>query len=1082
MFLSVRVHPPRPLRTLVVISGWFRPVRAVLIAALSAAILFGHPAPVEAQARANRLRIDPVDARVSARAWGVEQGLPQGSVTELAIDADGYVWGATFGGLFRFDGQTITRYAVADVPLLVTNSVTALLTAPDGLLYVGTPLGTVGRLQGGRLLDTLSSQNRPLLRGVDALAIDGTGTTWLRSSGHVYAYRDGRWRPGSMPHLAYSAMVIDREGAMLYAGPEGLIRATDAGSEILAPTRHKILDGHDFGLHADRYGHLWLGQPNGLYLFTDGALRRIPGIEGRVRSIISDGRGMIWVAADGRLYRFRSGAGEAVLSRPELVLTTNSDIYSLLLTPDDVLVGGTLQGLFTMRESVVRVVENPAGPRHPEVSSMMPAGGGRIWVTGSCTDVYLIDQQGRALDSIARPNKNVCVRSMLLDRRGALWFGNDGFMKRRDASGREREWSLPQWGYNPSLARPILLAGDTVMFGLSDGRIAGITPDDSLRMIAPWDQVTNVAIESMTRDEDGTIWVGQLGRVTRWRGQVLESSDETAGVPKAVPRALLVEPGRGVWIGTYGSGMWYLATGRRARPVPLVDETISAILSDPRGRLWMPGNRGISVVSRESLRRWILDSIDIPDVRLLSDGDGVPEGNSGYPAAGIIAQDVLGFASVSGLVSLQERQILSTSASSTVQVDEVRTSRGRRVVEEGVVRLAPDERIVLLNFSAPTFRFADEVQFRYWLDGRDTEWVSAGNSREMRLVTESPGVYTLHLESRIPGGQWQVADAIRFEVEPMLMERQSLRVLLVLTVIGLAALFYRQRINALQAVARAREISLNARRDAAEEAARHERELAQVGRLGVAGELTASLSHELGQPLAAIVNNAEVARRMIERGRDGRHVDRRALDDVLRDVVAQGHRASEIVREFRRFLRREKGERETMSVRELMESAALLLRQEYSAAHVPLEIRIGARTPTITVERVLLQQVIVNLLQNALEAVRRVQGGRVLIRARPVARGIRITVLDNGRGFTRDVRRLAFEPFVTSRATGMGLGLAIARRVVDAHGGHIALGCFPGGGAVVSFWIPSVPNPSEHSDSLVPPQIVASAFREETLQ
>lgn len=1058
-----------------------------LIAGLSglvALLLLGLPpgtGTIDAQPRASRLRVDPVDNMVSARIWGVEQGLPQGSVTELALDADGYVWGATFGGLFRFDGQIVTRYSATDVPMLVTNSVTALLSASDGLLYVGTPLGTVGRLREGQFLDSLPSRRGPLLHGVDALAIDGNGNTWMRSGRGVHSFHNGRWRATPLRHEAYTMLAIDRDGALLYAGPDGLIRVQGDSDVVLASTKQIPADDNNYALHADRFGHVWLGQPDGLHVLRGRELQRVAGIEGRVHAITSDGRGTVWVAGDSRLYRFRTGASQAVVSTPDLVLRTNSDIFSLLITPDDVLVGGTLQGLFTMRESVVHVVENPAGERHREVSSMVPAGGGRIWVTGSCTDVYLIDNQGRALDSIARPDNGGCVRSLLLDRRGALWFGHDGQIKRRDAMGRERVWTLPTWGDNLNLARPLLLAGDTLLFGLSDGRIGSIGADDSLRMVAPWHRVSNLAIESMSRDDDGAIWVGQLGRLTRWRGASLEVFGPEQGIPRAVPRALLPESGQGIWIGTYGSGLWFLAPGQRARAVPLVDETISAILPDRRGRLWMPGNRGVSMLSRDGLRRWLQDSIDVPDVRLLSDGDGVPEGNAGYPAAGILASEILGFASVAGLVTVHERQIPSAATTSTVRIDEIRTSRGRRLVENGRLQLAPDERIVLLTFSAPTFRFADEVQFRYRLEGRDAEWVPAGINRELRVVTDEPGLYTLRLESRVPGGYWQAAHPVLLDVRPMLLERQSLRVLLAMGILAVAVSFYRQRINTLKAVARAREVTLNARRDAAQEAARHERELAQVGRLGVAGELTASLSHELGQPLAAIVNNAEVARRMVERAPQGAAVDRSALDAVLRDVVTQGHRASEIIREFRRFLRREKGERETLSVRELIDSAFLLLRHEYSEANVPIEVRIAERTPTITVERVLLQQVIVNLLQNALEAVRRAPGGRVLVRARPVARGIRITVLDNGRGFSREVRRSAFEPFVTSRATGMGLGLAIARRVVDAHGGHIGLGCFPGGGAVVSFWIPSVPTPSEHCDSLVPPQVVASAFREETL-
>lgn len=283
-------------------------------------------------------------------------------------------------------------------------------------------------------------------------------------------------------------------------------------------------------------------------------------------------------------------------------------------------------------------------------------------------------------------------------------------------------------------------------------------------------------------------------------------------------------------------------------------------------------------------------------------------------------------------------------------------------------------------------------------------------------------------------------------------------------------LVFRTRVGAAVATARAREVELQARREAAESAEQHQRELAQVGRVAVAGELTASLSHELGQPLAAIVNNAEVARRLVARhGTAGAHAA--AIDEALLDVVAQGRRASQVVREFRRFLKREHGERELLDVRELVDSTTLLLRQEFDASGVKWHVHVAPGTPAVLVERVLLQQVLVNLLQNAHEAARLAPNGQVLVRARPVANGVRISVADSGTGFPASMRRSAFEPFVTTRDSGMGMGLAIARRVVEAHGGHIAAGQLPRAGAVVSLWLPAQHRPVIRTDSLVPLQV-----------
>lgn len=1042
-------------------------------------------AAVEAQPRSNRLRIDLVDNTVSTAVWGVEQGLPQPSVTELVMDRDGYLWGATFGGLVRFDGRTIKRYTAGDLPVLVNNSVTALLAGPDSVLYFGTPQGTIARMSGARLLDTLSAKGRPPLHGIDAMAIDRGNTLWIRSRTSIYSYTSGGWSQQPLRHPAYSVLATDPAGAVLYAGPAGVVRISDTDTSIIAPHTATITDDdYDYGIHVDPFGRVWVGQPQGLYYIKGNSLVPVHGIKGRVHAITSSPDGVIWVGADRGLYRFQTSADNAQVTPPTLVLTTNSDIYSLLHTKDNVLVAGTFQGLFTLRESLVKVLANPVGNFFIESTSLGSDGKGNVWMTGSCTDLFLLNQQGRVLDSIARPRKDSCVRSVLIGANGTVWMGGDGIIRRRNSAGIIRDWTLPSFGTSLNFARPAIAMGDTVLFGLSDGRIVGIAPNDSLKILAPWDQVTNMAIESMARDSSGSIWVGQLGRLTRWKGMSLEMWGADQGVPAAVPRALLVESPEAspqgspdtsreasasvprsttstvspdIWIGTYGRGLWHLkpVPGKHARSVPLVDETVSAILLDHMGRIWMPGNRGISVTMRSGLHDWLRDSTNGPDVRLISEADGVPEGNAGFPAAVMISSEVMAFASVDGLVVLDEARLHTEAPPVAAHYDGIRTNSGLRLlISDSTITLAPKERSVSLTYSVPTYRFADEAQFRYKLEGRDRTWITAGTMRSLQLQFDSPGKYVLHLESRLPGADWLASRSLIFNIQPRWVERVSVRIAFALGLLFLGWTFYRQRIAALRAVAAAAAESLNARREAAEEVARHERALAQVGRLGVAGELTASLSHELGQPLAAIVNNAEVARRMIGRATVSKPLDKASVDAVLRDVVAQGQRASGIVREFRRFLRSETGVREMIPVRELLESAAALLSREYRESQVNLTLTVRPGTPDISVERVLLQQVMVNLLQNALEAVRRVNGASVAVRARASGNGVRVTVSDNGSGFSEDIRAQAFEPFVTSRKSGMGIGLAIARRVIEAHGGHIGIGRCAHGGAAVSFWIP----------------------------
>lgn len=1044
-----------------------------LCAAVAGALWSTSPVPrADAQplAQTNQLTLHLAD--VAVQQWGVEQGLPQGSVTELAVDRNGHVWGATFGGLVRFDGRRIESYARRRVPVMVGNSVSALLADRDGSVWFGTPRGTIGRMRDGRYVDTLPSLPIGVEPVVDELLRDVDGSLVARIGSTVMRFKAGRWQdiPGVTPPS--SPLTQAPDGSIWLATAAGVGRLTPTGVEVPAPSAQSR---RDLRVHVDGSGRVWVGSRDGLTVTANGVTRSVGGIDQPVAVIATeprDGGDVVWVGAGHDLYRLRlapSTAGGA-LPTPERVLTSGAVPVSIAFADGVTIVGTAGGGLFTVRSTATRVLRVFSRGTTVDAAVVVGDGAGHAWVAPGCGDAFLYTVAGEVIDRVLLRRSQGCVRSLAFDGQRRLWVGYDGGVLRRDAQGRRREWTFDE--PDRTSTRSLLEVGGRILVGLSDGRIGEVGADDRWRYLRGWDTVTRRPIESMTAEFDGALWVGQAGAITYVTADRRTVFTERDRIPSSVARVLHPDRRGGVWIGTYGDGLSHFRPGQGSRTVPLPDETVSGFVVDRRGGVWMPGNRGLTVLSIGQLTEWVRDSTTVPDVQLLTLADGVPEGNVGAPAGAVMDSQHVAFGSVEGLVIADIGRLPLPSSAAVVLIDRLFASR--RVMDDPRdIRLGPTERTVDVEYSMPVYRAAEAVQFRYRLDGRDTDWIPLGSARRLQLAALPAGRLTLRLQGRAPGAAWRDAAPLPIEVTPMWHERTALRAGGTAVLALVLLLLIRQQIQTRAVRSTAMQASATAQREAAELSVRHQRELAQVGRVAIAGELTASLSHELGQPLAAIVNNAEAARRMLAR-REGMTASppgageypsddlsdvpslHDEVDDVLHDVVIQGRRASQVVREIRRFVRHGETEREWVPVPELFAGVVRLVRHEFADAEVTLQCRTDPRTGSLWVERVLLQQVLVNLLQNALEATKGQPVRRVLMRARPSRGGTRLSVVDNGAGFSADVLPRAFDPFITTRTAGMGMGLAITRRLVEAHGGHVSIGKLPTGGAVVSCWFPAV--------------------------
>ena len=226
------------------------------------------------------------------------------------------------------------------------------------------------------------------------------------------------------------------------------------------------------------------------------------------------------------------------------------------------------------------------------------------------------------------------------------------------------------------------------------------------------------------------------------------------------------------------------------------------------------------------------------------------------------------------------------------------------------------------------------------------------------------------------------------------------------------------------------------RREAQAETERLRRELEHVGRVSLMGELSASLAHELHQPLAAMALNVQEARRLL----DGVNPNLPEIRSALDDVAADGGRAEEMIRRMRALFRHEVTERRSLDVNELITGVATLVHGEVDRHGITLTFALEPFLPPVLGDAIQIQQVVLNLLVNACEALGAAQDAwreLTITTARREPGRIYISVRDTGIGLKEPDTEQAFAPFVSSKPSGLGMGLAISRSIVEAHGGRI---------------------------------------------
>jgi len=246
---------------------------------------------------------------------------------------------------------------------------------------------------------------------------------------------------------------------------------------------------------------------------------------------------------------------------------------------------------------------------------------------------------------------------------------------------------------------------------------------------------------------------------------------------------------------------------------------------------------------------------------------------------------------------------------------------------------------------------------------------------------------------------------------------------------------------------------LSAQRAAEQRTRALEVRLDHVGRFNLMGEMAAGIAHEINQPLSAIATYGQAAKRLLQRP----DPDVAVLTDICGKIDEQARRAGQVIDNLRKFIRKQEIEAQSLDVNRVVGDVMSLIEADAHSEGIPVQVKPGEGLPKVRADAVQLQQVLLNLTRNSVDAMRGGPGkerGIVIATVRSERGGVRINVTDHGHGVSRQLGDNVFHPFVTTKRDGLGVGLAISKTIVQSYDGSLTYSDNPQGGSIFSVELP----------------------------
>ena len=696
------------------------------------------------------------------RSWQDQQGLPNNTVNAIAQTRDGYLWLGTDEGLARFDGVHCQVFGLSDG--LKNIQISALLEDRRGALWIGTAGGGVGRMLHGEI-KTYTVKDGLAGDSISSFVEATNGDVWIGTHTGLSRWHNGVFEPLAKelgPLLVFD-LAKNRAGDIFAATlHNGLLRfqgekvsiADGETGTITNNPRCVFVDSRDRVWTALRERKMLCGE-NGSWT-SYGTNEGFPEVVAYRVSETSDGT--IWVGSwNEGLYYFQNGSFNSLQKEDGL---SDDAILSLFAGHDKFLWVGTQSGglnrIGPKKLSVYHVME---GASESQLRSLAQTTNGELWVGTYGQGVYQWRESEFEPFQDPHLRNHLLVEAMLSAQDGSLWWGaGPSLYQRKDGK------LISYFGDTP------WLTGDRV-WSLCEDRESGIwigTYNGKLGLLrkgkfSPVKELSGKAITALAQETDGTLWIGSLGGgLARLQNQQLTFFTVKDGLQSELIRTLHLDADGTLWIGTDGGGLNRWSHGRMrgfTTGQGLLDDIILQILEDDDGSLWLGCNRGICRVSKRVLNDVANGkSSSVHPLNFeVADGMASEECVGNFGAALKTQSGQLCFATAKGIVVIDPRQQSHVAPLPSALIENV-------LVDKQILKLEPELHSGLIiaagrhsfefRYTGIGFDAPEKIHFRYRLEGLDSGWIEAGDSRVVRYSYLPPGEYRFVVQACNFNGQW----------------------------------------------------------------------------------------------------------------------------------------------------------------------------------------------------------------------------------------------------------------------------------------------------------------------------------------
>ncbi len=685
--------------------------------------------------------LDPSFAlsQYAKRNWHVEHGLPQNYVTSIAQGADGVLIVGTSGGVARFDGIQFSPVVLNERTGISREWINAVESLPDGAIWIATRDAGSFVTRNGRtqsMPPTPNTFTSTALRRDGSMVASGNGIWQAKNDAFARLSRDGGG------DLSWEGILELPDGRLLFCDEKGLFAIEQERSRLLWPADKST--GRPLSLARGHNGMVYLGTTTGLFRVTvkqGTTLNRVSGVDGPVVSVVEDRDGLVWAATWGRgLFRVASnGASRWNLENG----LTDDFVHTLFEDREGSLWIGTRAGLSRWRSGPIV----PYGPEEGLDAQFLSTVTGNhqreIWVGSWRSGVHRIRNGLVEAIPLDFPVSTTLIRSMAFAPDGDLWFSDWTSLHHVSAHG-PADYRVGDLRHG-SPAHAILFDrhGDLWLGGM-DGLF--VYSNASLRGQSPR-QLSDRQIHCLLEAKDGTIWVGTgKGLMAIREGK----TREVAGLPHPAVTALHEDFEGRVWAATRANGL-VRVDGERAIVFDhrhgLPQLPVYGILEDFSHNLWLSSPAGLFAVSLAELDEIAEGAKASADPIAFGNEDGLRSiefQNVGFPSGWRDEAGHLWFPTVRGLVE--------------VRPEALRAHSPPRILTSGIQSAGRTHEIA---YSTNQLYGADRVEFRYRVEGLQTDWIALGTQRTLRLDTLPAGEHRIDIAAKLPGSAWGSPAVVR---------------------------------------------------------------------------------------------------------------------------------------------------------------------------------------------------------------------------------------------------------------------------------------------------------------------------------